>query len=61
MKRQLGDGNRNGNVTDVADLAMLVVERLAMPVDERVHPQSAHHDDEQDGQQPVLATLRHAL
>lgn len=59
MKCQLGNGHWNGDMADVADLTVLIVERLAMPMDEGVHPQRAHHHDEQNGQQPVLATLRH--
>jgi len=49
LQCELSRGDGNGDVADLANLAMLLVKGLFMPVNDGVKPQSAHHQDEHDG------------
>lgn len=53
MQGQMRRGNRARNMADVANLAVLLVEGVAVPVNQGMHAQRAHHYDEDDGQYPV--------
>ena len=47
----LSGGRRDGYVPGVADLAMLFVGGVAMPVAGGLHGEEAHGEDQGDGQQ----------
>lgn len=59
LKSQLSNGKRSSRVARLADLAVLFIEGLLVPVDEGVKSQSAHDKDEDDGEEPFLDGLRH--
>jgi hypothetical protein len=49
LNRCLHRGLRDRGVPDVADLAMLLVAGVAMPVRDHMSTQRAHRKDERDG------------
>ncbi len=53
-------GLRRGGVADLANLAVLFVRGLRVPVRERVCGQRAQRKDERDRQHPSNYSLRHA-
>lgn len=59
LKRQLGRRDWDRDVAKVANLAMLFVEGLLVPVNHGMESQRAHREDEQDRQDPVLSCFRH--
>ncbi len=52
-------GLRDRGVADVADLAMLFIGRVPMPVPGRFHGEDAHGEDQGDGQQSYGYALGH--
>jgi hypothetical protein len=48
LEGQLSDGKGSRSVARLANLAVLLVKGLLVPVHERVKAQRAHHNDEQD-------------
>jgi hypothetical protein len=59
LNRQLGCGNRDRPVADVAGLAMLLVEELPMPMQQGMKTQRAHGENEQKRKQPISSSPRH--
>jgi hypothetical protein len=51
LRFDLRGGPRYGDVAGVADLAMLLVGGVPMPVACRLHGKEAHREDQGDGQQ----------
>lgn len=49
LEGQLSDGKRSRSVARLANLAVLLVNGLLVPVHERVKAQRAHDEDEHDG------------
>lgn len=54
---QLSCRNGNGNVADMAHLAVLLVERLTVPVNQGMQAEGTHHHDEHNGQDSALSCL----
>jgi len=59
LEGKLSDGKRSRSVARLANLAVLFVEGLLVPMNERVKAQRAHDKDEHDGKEPILDKLRH--
>ena len=56
MRRRL----RDRGVPDMANLAMLLVVVVSMPVGDRERAQRDHREDQRHGQQTYCYSLRHA-
>lgn len=59
LKRQLGRRDRDRDVAEMTNLAVLFIERLLMPVNHGMQSERAHRKDKQDRKNPVSSRFRH--
>jgi len=59
LEGQLSYGKGSSDVAGLAYLAVLLVERLFMPMHHGVKAKCAHHKNERNRQKPLLGCLRH--